>query len=72
MSLLEKIIFDIKKIKNPIVLNQLFEFLNILYDSDAESNKKELFDMSGKLSNKDAQLISMDINNEFSSIEGDW
>ncbi len=76
MTLKEKILLDLAEIKNPSILNQIFEFIQLVKKEVPtpiqEQNKKEVFQFVGVLSDEDAREINGVIDSEFNNIEGEW
>ncbi|MGB1206259.1 MAG: hypothetical protein ACPG5B_11465 [Chitinophagales bacterium] len=77
MTLKDKILLDLTGIQNPNLLNQVFEFIQILKNTYAiseeqESNKSEVLKLAGILNDEDAQEMKFIINTEFNQIEGEW
>lgn len=75
MTLKDKILTDLTSIKNPSLLNQIFEFMQFLNESNSvsqESNKGVVLSFAGVISDNDADEISSMINDEFNNIEGEW
>jgi len=74
MTIKENILKDIDSIVNPMLLNQIFDYLQILKQSDSLkiSNKELLEQHAGSLSDKEATTISNVIDREFNNIEGEW
>lgn len=74
MTIREQILSDLKEVSNQKMLYQILEFINILKKniSGTESNRDEVLQFAGILSDEDADAIRKDIGEEFSKIEGDW
>ena len=75
MTLKDKILMDLSGIKNPSLLNQIFEFIQLVkdnYSSNTEGNKEMVLNFAGEISDEDADKINEIINQEFNKIEGDW
>ncbi len=75
MTLKDKILLDLAAIKNPNLLNQIFEFIQLMkqgYSIVNDSNKKDVLQFAGKISDEEAEEINKIIDSEFNSIEGDW
>ena len=74
MTMKENILSDINSIGNPALLNQVYEYLQLLKVSKSLKikNQAEIVKLAGSLSSKDAAEISAIINDEFNEIEGDW
>jgi len=75
MTLKDKILLDLTTIKNPYLLNQIFEFIQLqkkMYSTVQESNKNEVFQFAGVIDDKSAENISNIIDTEFNRIEGEW
>jgi len=64
----DKILIDLTAIKSPNLLNQIFEFIQLLKENSAVSevgNRDEVLSLAGLLSDADAEEIIAAINNEF-------
>jgi len=75
MTLKDKILTDLSGIKNPNLLNQIFEFIQLIkedYASNQESNKEMVLNFAGEISDEEGKKINEIINEEFNKIEGDW
>ena len=75
MTLKDKIIIDLNDIKNPSLLNQIFDFIQTVKEgskSSEESNRDEVLKFAGKIDDDAAMEITSIINSEFNQIEGDW
>jgi len=71
----DKILIDLTAIKSPNLLNQIFEFIQLLKENSAVSevgNRDEVLSLAGLLSDADAEEIITTVNNEFNKIEGEW
>jgi len=71
----DKILIDLTAIKSPNLLNQIFEFIQLLKENSAVSqvgNRDEVLAFAGQLSDADAEEIISTVNNEFNNIEGEW
>ena len=64
----DKILIDLTAIKSPNLLNQIFEFIQLLKENSTVSevgNRDEVLSLAGRLSDADAEEIIAAINNEF-------
>jgi len=71
----DKILIDLTAIKSPNLLNQIFEFIQLLKENSTVSevgNRDEVLSLAGQLSDADAEEIISTVNNEFNNIEGEW
>jgi len=71
----DKILIDLTAIKSPNLLNQIFEFIQLLKENNTVSevgNRDEVLSLAGQLSDADAEEIIATVNNEFNNIEGEW
>lgn len=68
------ILKDIRKIDNPAVLNQLFEYLQLLKKNAnmQRGNTAAVLHFAGTISNAEASAMKQIIENEFSATEGEW
>jgi len=68
------ILKDIRKIENPAVLNQLFEYLQLLKKSanSQRGNTAAVLRFAGTISNAEAMEMQQIVEKEFSTIEGEW
>ena len=75
MTLKDEILVDITAIKSPNLLNQIYEFIQLVKKNSTVSevgNRDEVLSLAGLLSDADAEEITATINNEFNKIEGEW
>ena len=74
MTIRENIISDIGKIKNPALLNQIFEYIQLLKQNKALkiNNIDKVLGFAGTLDNKQTKEIQELIGDEFNNIEGEW
>jgi len=74
MTIRENIIDDLSKINNPALLNQIFEYIQLIKQNKALkiNNKDIVLSFAGSLDNKQTKEIQKLILNEFNSIEGEW
>ncbi len=73
MTMKENILSDINSIGNPALLNQVYEYIQLLKlnRSLKLKNQSEVIKFAGSLSIKEANEISAIIDSEFNEIEGD-
>ena len=74
MTLKDEILVDITAIKSPNLLNQIYEFIQLVKKNSTASevgNRDEVLSLAGLLSDADAEEITATINNEFNNIEGE-
>ncbi len=75
MTVREKILIDLNSIEDPSLLNQIFEFLQILTkrpSAPIKSNKAQVLSFAGSIDKEEAEEIKKSIEEEFNQIEGDW
>ena len=68
MTVKDKILVDLTAIKSPNLLNQIFEFIQLVKENSAVSqvgNRDEVLSLAGLLSDADAEEIITTVNNEF-------
>ena len=73
MTLKDKILMDLTGIKNPNLLHQIIEFIQLMKGSYAtlpESNKEAVLGFAGVINDEDAQEITAIINSEFNQLLG--
>ncbi len=70
MTIRENIIADVNKINNPALLNQIFEYIQLLKQNKALkiNNKKSVLSFAGTLEKGQAQEIQKLISDEFSNL----
>jgi len=74
MSVREKIFKDLNKIQNKNKLNEIYDFIQQINNSNdviEQENRTAVMQLRGCLSNEDAQEMKAIVNNEFSHVEGD-
>jgi predicted Zn-ribbon and HTH transcriptional regulator len=74
MTIRENIISDLSKINNPALLNQIFEYIQLLKQNKALkiNNREKVLSFAGSLDNKQTKEIQKLIADEFDNIEGEW
>ncbi len=75
MTLKDQILLDLSTIKNPYLLNQIFDFIQLqkkMYATAQESNKNDVLQFAGVIDDKEAENLSNIIDEEFNQIEGGW
>ncbi len=71
MNLKDKILVDLEDIDNPDVLNQLFDFIQILKKNtpqNLESNKSNVWKFVGCLSDQDAEELKSNLKNSYNPV----
>lgn len=68
------ILRDIRKIDSPEMLNQLFEYLQLLKKNMTRQggNTKAVLRFAGTISDSEAKDMKRIIEGEFNNIEGEW
>jgi hypothetical protein len=74
MFLKQHIIKDIENIENTQLLNQVYEYLQIVKQSEKQlhPNINNVLKFVGLLTDAQAKKISDTVNKEFNQIEGEW
>jgi hypothetical protein len=74
MFLKQHIIKDIENIENTQLLNQVYEYLQIVKQSEKQlqPNINNVLKFAGLLTDAQAKKISDTVNKEFNQIEGEW
>jgi hypothetical protein len=74
MLIKEHIIKDIEGIKSPRTLHQLFEYLQVVKQSESllQSNSAKVLKFAGTLTNAEARRITESVKSAFNQIEGEW
>jgi hypothetical protein len=70
----DHILKDIKTIESPVLLHQLYEYLQLVKQTDTglKPNRDKVLKFAGTLTNAEAHRISGKINGAFNEIEGEW
>jgi hypothetical protein len=70
----DHIIKDIKNIDSPVLLHQLYAYLQVVKQTDLglKPNRDRVLKFAGTLTNAEAKRISSKINGAFNQIEGEW
>ena len=70
----DQILKDIKSIESPVVLHQVYEYLQLVKHSDAgtKPNRERVLKFAGTLTKAEAKRISEKVNEAFNQIEGEW
>lgn len=74
MSIKQLIVADIEQIDDPLLLNQLLGYLQIMKRAAAQmnSNRELLLACAGSISDETADELQKTVREEFSKIEGEW
>ena len=74
MLLKDQILSDIKSIESPHLLHQVFEYVQVIKQTDShiKPNKDAVLKHKGLLTDAQAKKLSTVITNEFNQIEGEW
>lgn len=69
-----QILKDIKSIENLSLLNQLYEYLQLVKQTDKglKPNRDRVLKYAGTLTNAEARRILDNVNEAFNQIEGEW
>lgn len=70
----EQILADIRGISDPLLLNQLYSYLQLVKKNIPKNrgNVKRVLQFAGIMNDKEAAEMTNLINKEFNHIEGDW
>jgi hypothetical protein len=70
----DHIIKDIKSIESSKLLHQVYEYIQLVKQTDADikPNRDKVLKFAGILTDDEARKISKAINNAFNQIEGEW
>lgn len=68
----QHILNDISLIQRPDILNQVFEYMQLLNKADSSSNIADVLSFSGSITNDNAEELLSIIRHEFNTIEGEW
>ncbi len=74
MVLREELIRDINSIENPQLLHKVFEYLKTIKNANigVVKNKLKVLKFAGILTQKQANKITLAVNDTFNKIEGEW
>jgi uncharacterized protein YcbK (DUF882 family) len=74
MLLKDHILREIKSIESPNLLNQVFEYIQVIKQAESHmrNNHDVVMKFAGLLSNAEAKKISTIVSKEFNHIEGEW
>jgi hypothetical protein len=75
MTTKDKILSDLKGISDPVILNLILEFMQIIIPNSSKTsggNSNTVLAFAGTLDNESALEINRTINEEFNNIEGEW
>jgi ElaB/YqjD/DUF883 family membrane-anchored ribosome-binding protein len=74
MILREHIIKEVKTIEDLQLLNQLFEYMQMLKRTvnQVSPNREKVLQLAGSLTDEEAGEVRKIINDEFNQIEGEW
>ena len=74
MVVKEQILKDVKSMESPKLLNQLFGYLRLVRNTAnaSDSNRNNILQFAGMLSNAEAERINKNIQDTFNQVEGEW
>ncbi len=74
MILRDQIIKDVNTIADLQLLNQLFEYVQVIKRTVTKvtSNRENVLKFAGSIDNEEAKQVRQAINDEFNQIEGEW
>lgn len=74
MLVKDHILKDIKSIESPVLLHQLYEYLQLVKQTDIglKPNRHKVLKFAGMLTKAEAKRISANVNDAFNKIEGEW
>jgi hypothetical protein len=74
MILKEQIIKDVNTIADLQLLNQLFEYVQVIKRTVGKvtSNRKNVLQFAGSIDDEEAKQVRQVIDNEFNQLEGEW
>lgn len=73
MSIKETILKDVNAIENPLLLMQCFEYIQSIKKLELlNSNRTNVLKFAGLLTNKQTKSMMNNIDDNFSTIEGEW
>ena len=74
MLLKDHILKDIKSIESPVLLHQVYEYVQLVKQADngIKPNRDKVLKFAGILTNAVADRILKNVNNAFNQIEGEW
>ena len=74
MIVKEQILKDVRSMESPKLLNQLFGYLRLVRNvtNTSGSNRNNILQFAGTLSDTDAKQISKSIHDTFNQVEGEW
>lgn len=73
MSIKETILKDVNAIENPLLLMQCFEYIQSIKKLELlNSNRANVLKFAGLLTDKQTKSMMNNIDDNFSTIEGEW
>lgn len=73
MSIKETILKDVNAIENPLLLMQCFEYIQSIKKLELlSSNRTHVLKFAGLLTDKQTKSMIKSIDDNFSTIEGEW
>lgn len=74
MILREQIIKEVNAIADLQLLNQLFEYVQVIKrtENKVTPNRERVLQLAGSITNEEAEEVRKIINDEFNQIEGEW
>jgi hypothetical protein len=74
MILREQIIKEVNAIADLQLLNQLFEYVQVIKRTENKitPNRERVLQLAGSITNEEAEAVRKVVNDEFNQIEGEW
>lgn len=74
MTIQKQLLLDIQKIEDSLLLNQLYQYLQLMKKITIAppANTEAVLQFAGRIGDVEAQELMLCIENEFSTIEGEW
>jgi len=74
MILREQIIKEVNAIADLQLLNQLFEYVQVIKrtENKVTPNRERVLQLAGSITDEEAEEVRKMINHEFNQIEGEW
>ena len=72
MTLKQRLLADLQDIQHPWLLQQLYQFVQLLKRTEPRNNREAVLAFAGTLSDEEAEEMRSAVKEAFDHIEGEW
>jgi len=72
MTLKQRLLADVQDIQHPWLLQQLYQFVQLLKRTEPRSNREAVLAFAGTLSDEEAEEMRSAVKEAFDYVEGEW